>query len=279
MNLDEFKSYSMAGYEEYRPPKRDLMIEALWSQFTPLNAPTGGVHYLVPEPTVNIALSRRVNSHGTTSHEQVDIYGPINRTFTFKLLPGHQLIAARIKPEWLPSLIGISSDDIQNAELNLVDVSPQLASRLLLIFEGNLTTAEMVNRLYQSIAAYSKERNSFYKLPHYGVRAIELMRRCSGNIKQSSIARHLDVSERQLRRTVQNLIGLSPKSFSRNIRFLKTLEFADRTSNINWSDCAVGFGYFDQAHLINECKAITNLTPRELMASRRAESVFSNPTS
>lgn len=277
MNLEDLKSYSMAGYEEYRPPKREVVIEALWSQFTPLNAPAGGTHYLVPESTVNIALSRRINSRNGTSHEQIDIYGPINRSFTFNLIPGHQLIAARIKPEWLPSLIGISAGDILNAELNLVDVAPELNEKLLGIFEHNLTTAEMVQRLYKSIVTHSRERLTSYHLPDYGLRAIELIRRCSGNLKQSTIARHLEVSERQLRRTVQNLIGLSPKSFSRNIRFLKTLEFADRTQTINWSDCAVCFGYFDQAHLINECKAITNLTPRELMASRKAESVFSNP--
>ncbi len=277
MNREDLKSYSMAGYEEYRAPKRDFVIEALWSQFTPLNAPTGGVHYLVPEPTVNIALSRRLNSRNGTTHEQVHIYGPINRTFTFNLIPGHQLIAARIKPEWLPSLIGVSADDILNAELNLMDVEPELNAKLLSIFEGNLTRAEMVQQLYKSIVTHSRERLKSYHLPNYGLRAIELMRRCRGNIKQSSIARHLEVSERQLRRTVQSLIGLSPKSFSRNIRFLKTLEFADRIQSINWSDCAVNFGYFDQAHLINECKAITKLTPRQLIASRKAESVFSNP--
>ncbi len=69
MKLDDLKSYTMAGYEEYRPPKRDHITEALWSQFTPLNAPAGGTHHLVPEPTANIALSRRYNSLGNTTNE------------------------------------------------------------------------------------------------------------------------------------------------------------------------------------------------------------------
>ncbi len=277
MSLDDLKSYTMAGYEEYRPPKRDFMIEALWAQFTPFNAPVGGIHHLVPEPTVNIALSRRFNRHGKTSFEQVDLYGPLNRPFTFNLVPGHQLIAARIKPEWLPSLLGIAADDLMNSGANLADVSPELTARLLDLFEEKPSTEEMVRSLYNEITDYTRERFAHYNLPAYGIRAVELIRRCGGNIRQSNLAAHLAVSERQLRRTVQNLIGITPKAFSRNIRFLRTLEYADCADHINWSDCAVNFGYFDQAHLINEFKAISNLTPRELMASRKAESDFSNP--
>lgn len=278
MKPSDLKSYTMAGYEEYRPPKRDYMIEAVWSQFTPLNAPAGGIHHLVPEPTVNIALSWRYNKSGNTTNQQVDLYGPIDRPFTFNLIPGHQLIAARIKPEWLPTLLGVSANDLLNTEMDLADVSPELCSRLQKLFIENLTTQEMIDKLYKTITEYAQHRLNRYALSPYGIRAIELIRRCGGKVRQSGLAQHLEISERQLRRTVESMIGITPKAFSRNIRFLKTLAYADYSEQVNWSDCAVSFGYFDQAHLINEFKTISRLTPIELMTSRKAESVFSNPT-
>lgn len=277
MDHSIIKNYDMSGYHEYQLKQPDIMIDALWRQSTPINAPEGGVHHLVPETTVNIAISRVFNAQGSSSMEEAFLFGPINRPFSFKLLPGHELIAARVKPEWLPSMLGISADELLNTDANLADLSPILAAKLLSVFETCGSKTEMIYRLYDIIKAHSKNYVHRYNLPEYGTHAIELIRKSGGRLAQKHLAQTFDISDRQLRRTVQNLVGLSPKALSRNIRFLHTLEYADRTPIIDWSDCAVKFGYFDQAHLINEFKAMTKLTPAQLMRSRRDESVFSNP--
>ncbi|MBT5072826.1 MAG: AraC family transcriptional regulator [Kordiimonadaceae bacterium] len=271
------KIYNMSGYHEYRPKQPNFLVEALWAHVTPFNAPIGGIHHLVPESTPNIAISRRFNDTGSTSFERVELFGPINQPFRFTLTPGHEMIAVRIKPEWLPCLLGVSADDILNYDVNLEEISPELSARLLSIFETRKSTPEMLFDMYSIIKNYAYEHMNRYKPPLYGAQAVEMIRRSGGTMRQKHLAKHLNVSERQLRRTVQNMISMSPKSLSRNIRFLKTLEYADQASNINWSDCAVNFGYFDQAHLINDFKAISNLTPSQLMSVRVAESVFSNP--
>jgi hypothetical protein len=79
------KKYSMCGYHEYSTPKPDFLINSLWVQNTPLNVPTGGTHHLVPEPTVNIAMSRLYDEYGQTSHEIVEISGPVRKPYSFNL--------------------------------------------------------------------------------------------------------------------------------------------------------------------------------------------------
>ena len=112
------KPYVIGGYKEYKVERLDCLNEAFWIHSTPLNAPVGGHHYLLPEPAANIALSRRFDDHGSTFDEQILLCGPISRPCKFPLKPGHELIATRIKPEWIPSLFGIKAEDIKAWSVN-----------------------------------------------------------------------------------------------------------------------------------------------------------------
>ena len=40
---------------------------------------------------------------------------------------------------------------------------------------------------------------------------------------------------------------------------------------IQWARVAIGAGYYDQPHLIRECRAISGLSPSELARERRHE--------
>jgi AraC-like DNA-binding protein len=79
-----------------------------------------------------------------------------------------------------------------------------------------------------------------------------------------TVAEELDVSERQFRRVFRDVIGLSPKSFARVARFHRALQAARRGDN--WSRIAASTGYCDQAHLIDEFRAIAGTTPRAFIA-------------
>lgn len=68
------------------------------------------------------------------------------------------------------------------------------------------------------------------------------------------------ISARQLRRLSQLHLGLTPKNFSRVIRFQQSLKQIQLTdSRAVWTD-----HYYDQAHFIHEFKTLSGLTPTEL---------------
>lgn len=270
------KYYSMAGYEEYRTKNPDLLIDALWTQFTPLDAPQGGIHRLVPEPTLNIAISRFHNSQGQIHLDNLFIYGPISKTNTFELLHGHEIIAIRIKPEVCKLIFGYSSTDFTDRITLLDEVAPDISSLILEQYNDKLSAQQCLELLLNSASTISANKLHDSDYSNINYHALELIRKCNGNINQSKLANHFDLSSRQLRRNIKDLTGLTPKSFCRNIRFLKTLEYADQNRTVNWSDCAALFGFYDQAHMINEFQTLSNLTPAQLLSDRQAESVFSN---
>jgi AraC-like DNA-binding protein len=91
--------------------------------------------------------------------------------------------------------------------------------------------------------------------------ASELIIRERGRLSVASVTKKVRVSDRQLGRRFQVSIGVSPKTFSKIIRFQSAVRaFQDGTSP-NLLDAALAFGYYDQSHLIRDFKAFSGTTP------------------
>ncbi|MCP3027760.1 helix-turn-helix transcriptional regulator [Halobacillus sp. A5] len=93
----------------------------------------------------------------------------------------------------------------------------------------------------------------------------------SGNGMNSiqSLANQLSYSERNIRRTFQRELGISPKEFSRVIRFQSLLKELHLTHHPNLTNIALKYGYYDQAHFINEFKQFYGLVPGIVFPSRK----------
>ncbi len=85
-----------------------------------------------------------------------------------------------------------------------------------------------------------------------------------------AVADDLGVSERHLRRVFRETIGVSPKAYAKLTRFHHALAVADADARASWATIAAEAGYYDQAHLIAEFRAIAGVTPRALLAELRA---------
>jgi AraC-like DNA-binding protein len=71
------------------------------------------------------------------------------------------------------------------------------------------------------------------------------------------------LGKRSLQRLFREYVGVPPKWVIRRYRLHELIERLDAGPERNWSDLALELGYFDQAHLINDFKAITGYSPAE----------------
>ncbi len=71
------------------------------------------------------------------------------------------------------------------------------------------------------------------------------------------------ISVRSLQRLFSQYVGISPKWVIRRYRLHELLEQMHSGKRLDWVQLAVELGYFDQAHLINDFKAITGFAPTE----------------
>jgi AraC-like DNA-binding protein len=89
----------------------------------------------------------------------------------------------------------------------------------------------------------------------------------SGNV--TAVADELGVSERHLRRVFRHAVGVSPKTFAKLKRFRRAVQAAYESPRVSWASIAAGAGYYDQAHLIADFRAITGVTPQTLLGELR----------
>lgn len=103
--------------------------------------------------------------------------------------------------------------------------------------------------------------------------ALSAAKRLSG-ATVNTVAADLGVSDRHLRRVFREAVGVSPKTFTRLTRFHRALRAARGGGHASWASIAAAVGYYDQAHLIAEFRAIAGAPPRAFLDELRAASSF-----
>lgn len=103
--------------------------------------------------------------------------------------------------------------------------------------------------------------------PHPGAaHAAALIAAAQGQASPRQVAEAIGVGERRLQQLFHTHVGLTPRAWSRLARMRSCLR-ALRTlaQPPTWADLAVERGYYDQAHLANEFRALCGMTPTEFL--------------
>jgi AraC-like DNA-binding protein len=80
------------------------------------------------------------------------------------------------------------------------------------------------------------------------------------------LAKRLGVGERALRESFREHVGISPKRYARIARIRRVVSRAGGTAG--WADLALEHGFYDQAHLNAEFRALLRVAPRDFLAGR-----------
>jgi AraC-like DNA-binding protein len=86
-----------------------------------------------------------------------------------------------------------------------------------------------------------------------------------GNFKIQEMAGIMDMTRRGLELKFIKMLGATPKFFTEIIRFHNFVQSALQQNEKDLTTLALDTGYYDQSHLIRECRKFTGMTPRNLM--------------
>jgi AraC-like DNA-binding protein len=84
--------------------------------------------------------------------------------------------------------------------------------------------------------------------------------------KVDEVVSRFSINKRALQRLFSQYVGVSPKWVIQRYRLHEATEQVAAGESIDWAKLAVDLGYFDQAHLIKDFKAMIGLTPVEYAA-------------
>jgi AraC-like DNA-binding protein len=218
----------------------------------------------IPRPEVHLVVR-----FGPAAQSGLDVHalGVRQRVHRKLIRRGQRTVTARLHLGAHEAVLGVSASAIAGGIIALEDLWGDAATRRLcdrLADAGDTVDAAAV--LESAIAerfAIADARRAHSQL---ALDAADRLTSASVN----AVAVDLGVSERHLRRVFRETVGVSPKTFARLARFRSALRAASEDGHASWASIATLAGYYDQAHLIAEFRAIAGVTPHELLGELRA---------
>jgi AraC-like DNA-binding protein len=244
---------SAAVYREFHPDQRLApFVECDWLRS---GSATPSLR-VIPDGCVDVFV---------TAQGDVMIAGPAH---TFYDLPaGDQDVLAglRLRPGAAAAVIGCPASEFKDMRVPLDSAFGVAGSRIVESLFAATTPNQRISLLADLVTVYFAQTDPVLDRPvAWAVAAL----RAQPDRRVSALADETGLSERQLRRRFEAAVGYGPKRLGRIFRFQRLLDLIHAShGRAGWSQLAVTAGYADQAHMINECLALTGGPPTALPVS------------
>jgi AraC-like DNA-binding protein len=111
---------------------------------------------------------------------------------------------------------------------------------------------------------------------HAGTRAAIQRLYQQADLRIGPLAAELGWTRRTLERRLEPILGMAPKRFQRTARLYRTLRDLTLAGATDYLQPALENGFYDQAHFLHDLRALTGLSPRQLLVDRHFASHFYN---
>ncbi|HTE12509.1 MAG TPA: helix-turn-helix domain-containing protein [Chitinophagaceae bacterium] len=198
------------------------------------------------------------------------IHGQTNQIRRFTAKENYGIFGVLLQPYAIPGLFGISSTETKNELISLTSLlgrDGEDITEQMMLAKNNAQRLQLIN-------SFLEQRISKFDRPEI-VNATQIIYNLNGLVNIKNLADQSCLSQRQFERKFREHIGFSPKSFSRIVRF-KSLINNYKKENSTLTQVAYDFGYYDQAHFIQDFKQFSGYNPNAYF-SGKADEVFYAP--
>jgi AraC-like DNA-binding protein len=245
----------MAYREMPPPPHLAGIVSCLWEREVDAKEEQSGARVL-PDGCIDILWN----------DGRLLIAGPDSGPVWSAVRAGATVSGARFRRGAAGAALGLPAGELRDLRVDLADVWGRPGSELA---ERAGEAERPSDRLALISAALTKRRRGMADPDPVVVAAARMMGR--PGIRVERMSRKLAISDRQLRRRFIDAVGYGPKMLDRVLRFQRFLCMASELAagEESLGRAALDLGYADQAHLTRECRALSGLPPRDLVAGIR----------
>jgi AraC-like DNA-binding protein len=243
------------------PPLADL-VEYVWaSQGAPAHAkerivPTGTLELLVNLVEDDIRIYDAAGRSRWLSGAVVS--GAYRRPFTFDTRENASVVGIHFKPGHAGVVLGVPPGELIDRHVDLDALWGRRARELRERLCGATTTHQRFTILEAELVSGLDERRVHPAVTY----ALDVLARPRARV--GDVAKCASLSKRRLIEMFTAAVGMTPKRFGRVLRFQRATTLA-RSAALDWTRVAHECGYYDQAHLIRDCRELADLTPGDLM--------------
>ena len=223
--------------------------------------------FFYPDDRISVERSHEKNE---TEVPPAIIGGPTSVRINLRFGYRHHVIKVSFQPGGLHRMLGIPMQSLLGNDG--MDARDVWGNEINLILE-QLKEAESFNQMKLIIEQFLLSK-SIYLKPFLPIDSAMLMLlKGGGLIPVDQLAATSCLSNRQFERVFKNRIGLSPKFFSRLVRFSRAWLMKENQPNISWLQLTYKCGYYDQMHFIRDFKEFTGENPTEIERALQETSI------
>lgn len=246
-------------YRQWAPhPTVRSIIDCWWTLEGTTDAQP---HSILPDGCAELVFHigdpmQRVFADGT-SHLQARglVVGQMSTAITLRPSGLVRTVGARLRPAAARALLGVPAHELTDRIEEIEDVAPSVARLLgsaVQVPSVDQCSAAIERRLTESLQGRCPDRVTS--------EAVAVIERMKGRASINDVRRGVGASARELERRFQRDVGLSPKLFSRIVRFQRAVAaLVDGKPRL--IDAALSGGYYDQPHFNREFAAFAGVPP------------------
>ncbi|MFT5229900.1 MAG: AraC-like DNA-binding protein [Urechidicola sp.] len=224
---------------------------------------------------ISVVLSGKAEIFNNSSWAEIPeytIYGLINSPQLIKMNNSFREIAIGFKPYNLKHLI--SSPMSEFAGGKTVGLENDINIYELEKFKNNLLKSKNEKSIIQELERFINSISHNYSKKNQSKFAYNLITE-NNEYSVERLAQELNLSTTSIRNLFNDSIGVSPKELIKSSRIHKVISHQG-SSSLNLTDIGLLYGYYDQAHFINDFKSVLGITPKEYFKNDDFGFDFSN---
>ncbi|MFQ5599552.1 MAG: DUF6597 domain-containing transcriptional factor [Candidatus Krumholzibacteriia bacterium] len=256
------------SYREYAPCRELIpFVDCFWSRIAHPGESAPLQHRVLPDGCVDIlfdvAACRQAGGRGF-------VVGTMTRPVVFETLGDVHLVAVRFRPGGAYPFFGLPLRELTDARVDLHELWPACGP-----LENRLVESEVVLRQVRLVEQSLRERLAHIRVVDGRLLgAIDTVVARPEAMSVWALGERLGMSRQHLTRRFKDYVGIGPKQLARVMRMQSVVRRIRAARALEWSAVAVDAGYYDQAHMISEFRALTGLTPGRFAASPRRQVPF-----
>lgn len=111
----------------------------------------------------------------------------------------------------------------------------------------------------------SKHKLEINKSIEYTIKELD---KKESSLKMRDLAEKIGYSHKHLVHLFETKVGITPKFYSRIMKFQKAVISMEKKQNVDWFDLAYQCSYYDQSHFVNEFKKFSDLNPSSYLKNK-----------
>lgn len=182
--------------------------------------------------------------------------GQITKFFFLENSGASNILGIKLKPTALTQLMDLEMALLTDRVISLQESGIRKLNILDELIRGAQDHAVRINIINEKFLEWSASM----KVQVSVEKAIDAILSSNGVITVAAMCEQCKLSERQAERLFKKFIGLSPKFYTRVIRFSNIFQVAQE-KKLSWSEVGLEAGFYDQAHFIKDFKEFTGEDP------------------